>query len=92
MKVIIYNEYWKLNKCKKLIAIYENVNSTNNRAIIFIKNGFAHNKTSYAYININSSAKQFAHKDIYYEDITNTKSWRKFMKQITREENLKIFK
>lgn len=89
MKVIVYNGYWKLNKCKKLIGFYK---KKYNYCILFIKNGLAHNKTSYAYININSSAKQFAHKDIYYDDITNTKSWRKFMKQITREENLKIFK
>lgn len=89
MKVIVYNGYWKLNKCKKLIGFYK---KNYNYSILFIKNGKAHNETSYAYISINSSAKQFAHKDIYYDDITNTKSWRKFMKQITREENLKIFK
>lgn len=88
MKVIVYNGYWKLYNCKNLIGFYK---KNYNRCILFIKNGKAHNETSYAYISISSSAKQFAYKDIYYQDITNNKSWRKFIKPIIREEKLKVF-
>lgn len=76
MKVIVYNNICKLNKCINLIAIYEN--------------GLAHNKTSYAYYSPQNSIKCFYYNNKPYNNISQ-KSWTKQVKYLKRQEHLKIF-
>lgn len=92
MKVIIYDIFYKLNNCKKIIGIYKDINRINNNdgAFIFVKNGKAHNETSYAYYHPEVFIKQFFYKNMSYNS-TNNKSWTKFVKHLKRQNKLKIF-
>lgn len=93
MKVIVYNSFWKLNNCIKIIGVFKNINSNLDRnAMLFIKNGKAHNETSYAYYNQVFLRYKFAYKGIYYYDIKSKKSWKKQIKELKRQEKLKVFK
>lgn len=92
MKVVVLH---KLYNCKKLIGIFKNINGNNNNsdgAIVFIKNGKVHNETSYAFYHTEFSIKQFYYKNRSYINTNTTpKSWRKFVKNLKRQNNLKIF-
>lgn len=90
MKVVVYNAFWNLNKCKQIIGVFK-TSINNNTAILFIKNGLVHNTKSYAFIN-KEVKKQFFYKNKSYDNITNTKCWIKFVKQLKHKEKLKIFK
>lgn len=90
MKVVAYDGFWKLNNCKKIIGVFKYSNKTNT-AILFIKNGLVHNTKSYAFIN-KEVRKQFFYKNESYDNINNTKSWIKFIKQLKHKEKLNIFK
>ena len=92
MKVVIYKNFVLLNKCKKLIEIYNDYHIFS-YCFIFIKNGFIHNEKSYAAYD-GSKERQFFFKGECYgnnNDFTIC-SWNKKVKELKYLESLEIFK
>lgn len=94
MKVIPFNR-WKTPYSKIHNAIC--INSFNNtHSIFFVKNGNIHNSKCPAEISFNKSKDIYYKKyyclfDIIYGDIMNNSSWKKYAKDIIRQNKLKIF-
>lgn len=90
MKVIIYQNYYFLKKCKKLIAIFKCDKKFN---FAIIKNGVCHNSNYYSFFG------SYYNKYYYYKGkmygsnkMWTDLRWKNKIKTLKYEEKLKIFK
>ena len=96
MKVIPILRYKQVTKLTNAIIIYcysldKPISIT---SIHFYKNGIYHREDGMAFINLYVNEKDWYYKGEHYgnnNDFTN-KTWKKKVKQLKREEELKIFK